>query len=122
MAEGGVMRHEGTLRVALAFAALLGSLSMVVWRQSRALSMLRELDTLRSERAMMESERSRLSERIQHLESRTRVLEVAAERWGMRVPEAGEVWILRLHPDTTVVRPTAPLRVATVGVATEVRD
>jgi cell division protein FtsL len=112
-----MVRHEGTLRIALAFAALLASLSMVVWRQSRALSMLRELDALRSERAVKESERSRLSERIQHLESRSRILEVAGERWGMRVPGADEVWVLRLGPDTPAIRPAAPLRVTTANIA-----
>jgi len=116
------MRHEGTLRVALAFAALLGSLSMVVWRQSRALSMLRDLDALRSARAVMESERSRLSERIQHLESRARIVEVAAERWGMRVPGAGEVWVLRLRPEPPLARPVVPLRVAAADVAPEPHD
>jgi cell division protein FtsL len=116
------MRHEGTLRVALAFAALLGSLSLVVWRQSRALTMLRELDSLRSERAVLESERSRLSERIQHLESRARIMDVAGERWGMRVPASGEVWILKVRPDTPVPGAVRPLRVAAANVARERRD
>jgi cell division protein FtsL len=115
------MRHEGTLRIALAFAALLGSLSMVVWRQSRALSMLRELDALRSERAVMESDRSRLTERIQHLESRARIMEVAGERWGMRVPGAGEVWVLKVWPEGPAARPLPPLRVASANVAAEAR-
>ncbi len=116
------MRHEGTLRIALAFAALLGSLSMVVWRQSRALSLLRELDALRSERAVMESERSLLNERIQHLESRARIVEVAGERWGMRVPGAGEVWVLKVRPDGPAAPLLAPLRVASANVAPKGRN
>lgn len=111
------MRHEGTLRIALAFAALLGSLSMVVWRQSRALSMLQDLDALRSERAVMESERSHLNERVQHLESRARIVEVAGARWGMRVPGAGEVWVLKVRPEDPAARRRPPLRVASANVA-----
>lgn len=116
------MRHEGTLRVALAFAALLGSLSMVIWRQSVALDMLRELDALRTERAVMESERSRLNERIQHLESRARIMEEAAVRWGMRVPASGEAVVLRLRPEPPAVPETGALRIAAADAGTGSRD
>jgi hypothetical protein len=88
--EGRVTRAGGTIRVALAFAALLSSLSLVVWRQSRASEVLRELDELRSARAVAESERAALSARIQG---------VVEERWGMRVPASGEmVTLLRPAP------------------------
>jgi cell division protein FtsL len=85
------MRASGAVRVALAFAALLASLSLVVYRQSRALEVLRELDALRSARAVAESERAVLSAEVQELESRARIKAVAEARWGMRVPVSGEL-------------------------------
>lgn len=116
------MRHEGTLRVALAFSALLGSLSLVIWRQSRALELLRELDALRTERAVAESNRSRLNERIQHLESRARVLEEASARWGMRVPASGEALVLKVRPEPAAPRVAEPLRIAAAAVGKGSRD
>lgn len=116
------MRYRGTLRVALAFAAFLGSLSLVIWRQSQALEMLRELDALRSRRAVMESERSRLNERIQHLESRARILEEAGDRWGMRVPAASEAVVLRLRPDAPPPVVRGSLRIAAANAGERSRD
>ena len=86
---------SGVIRIALAFAALLGSFSLVVWRQSRALELLRELHALRVERAIVEAERSELSRRITGLESRGHVV-AAAARIGLRVPAANEIVILPL--------------------------
>lgn len=85
--------HAGMLRLALAFAALLGSLSLVVWRQSRALELLRDMDATRTTRAIAETERAELSRKIEYLESRARVVDAAA-RIGMRVPSAAEIVIL----------------------------
>jgi cell division protein FtsL len=84
----------GTIRYVLGCLALLASLSLVMWRQSRALDTLRALDEVRAERAVVEAERSSLTGRIQHLESRTRVVDVAGTRLGMRVPSASEIVIL----------------------------
>lgn len=100
------MRASGAIRVALAFAALLASLSLVVYRQSRALEVLRELDGLRSARAVAESERAVLSTQVQTLESRARIKAVAEARWGMRVPASGELVTL-----------LAPVRVAGERIA-----
>jgi hypothetical protein len=116
------MRHQGTLRVALAFAALLGSLSLVIWRQSRALEMLRELDSLRSARAVLESERSRVNERIQHLESRARIMEETGARWGMHVPGSGEAVVLRLRPEPPAPREPGGLRIAAANAGKGNRD
>jgi cell division protein FtsL len=85
------MRSTGAIRVALAFAALLASLSMVVWRQSRAHEVLRDVDALRSARAVAEAERSALMTRVQTLESRARIKALAESRWDMRVPASGEL-------------------------------
>ena len=93
------MRNAGTLRVALAFVAFLSSLSLVIWRQSRAYELLGELDATRSRRAATESEKSGLITRIQHLESRSRVTQVAGSLWGMRVPEPNEQFVILVKPD-----------------------
>lgn len=98
--------HAGTIRLALAFAALLGSLTMVIWRQSRALEVLRSVDELRSARVIVEAERSELTRRIQRLESRGRVVVAARDRLGMRVPSAAEIIILPMEPAAATGTPT----------------
>ncbi|MCI0432764.1 MAG: cell division protein FtsL [Gemmatimonadetes bacterium] len=92
------MQSRGLLRVVLAFAALLGSLALVVHRQSQAYETLASLDAARSERAMLESERSRLLAAIRQLESRARIARVSASWWGMRVPSSDEEFVIMLHP------------------------
>ena len=103
------MRASGAIRVALAFAALLASLSLVVWRQSRAHEVLRELDAVRSARAVLESERAVLAARSQQLESRARIKAVVEEWWGMRVPASGELVTLLVR------EPVADGRLAAAG-------
>lgn len=90
------MRGTGTLRVIFACAALFAALSGVVYRQSRALEVLRELDAARSDRAIAESERAALQRQIQELEGRARIVQVAGERLGLRPPSASELVILRV--------------------------
>lgn len=111
------MKSQGTLRVALAFAALLGSLSLVIWRQSRTLDVLAGLDRTRVRRAVVESERSRAVERIQYLESRARIAEVAASWWGMRVPSADEEFVIILRPGAPSAPPAGPARIASSSIA-----
>jgi hypothetical protein len=110
VAEGGVMRRQaGTLRVALAFAALVGSLGLVVWRQGRALEQLRALDAIRGARTVEEAERSELVRRVEWLASRGRVVEAARERLGLRVPSGVEIVILSLgRDDAPTGRDAAP--------------
>ncbi|HEX7120625.1 MAG TPA: hypothetical protein VF212_17665 [Longimicrobiales bacterium] len=86
--------QPGVIRVALGFAALLASLSLVIWRQSRALEVLRGVDAVRRERAVVEAERAALMQRLRRLESRSRVVEEAAARLGMHVPSGEEIVIL----------------------------
>ncbi len=92
------MAARGTIRTALAFAALFGALTSVVWRQSRALEVMRELDGVRQARALAEAERARLVHEAQRLESRPRILAVAASRLDLRVPGGSEIVIVS---DTT---------------------
>lgn len=84
------------IRAALLLAGLLGSLTLVVWRQSVALEMLRDLDAVRQERIVEEARRASLARRIEELESRGRVSAAARDRLGMRVPTGGELVILPL--------------------------
>jgi cell division protein FtsL len=93
MAEGG-MRTADVLRLALAVVALLAALSLVTWRQARALEALEGLDALQREVSLVEAERAELYRRIQTLESRGRVVPEARSRLGMRTPLAGEIVLL----------------------------
>ena len=101
--------HAGTIRLALAFAALFGSLTMVIWRQSRALDVLRSIDQLRGARVIAEAERSELVRDIQTLESRARVVIDARERLAMHVPSAEEIVILPLSAPATRRAPAPAL-------------
>lgn len=89
------MRGNGAIRTSVAFALLFASLSLVVWRQSRALEELRALDEARSERTVLLAERSELQREIHRLESRSRVVAVAGARMGLRLPAADEIVLLR---------------------------
>lgn len=88
------MSRSGPLVLALVFAALLASLSAVVWRQSRALEALRRVERLRQESALLEARRAELVRRVQVLERRARVVSVAQDRLGLHVPRASEIVIL----------------------------
>jgi cell division protein FtsL len=104
--------HVGVIRLAFAFTALLASMSLVVWRQSRALEVLRALDEARTTRAIGEAERSELNRRIEFLESRSRVVEEAEERLGMHVPSSDEMIFLPLNdrpaPSSSAVATARP--------------
>lgn len=84
-------RLAGTSMVALAAAALLGSLSLVAWRQARALEALEELDLVRTELRLGEAEKADLVSRIRVLESRGRIVPKARTELGMKIPETGEM-------------------------------
>ncbi len=86
---------RGVIRMALLFAGFLASLSLVVWRQSRALDVLSELDELGRERAVLEARRAKLVRTLDVLESRSRIAELAARR-GMRLPGGDEIVLLPL--------------------------
>lgn len=90
-------RGTPVIRTALLFAVLLASLTLVVWRQSRALEVLERLDETRRARVVEEARRSVLLRRVEQLESRARVSEAARDRFGMRLPEDGEIVILPLR-------------------------
>ncbi len=80
--------------LALGFAALLGALSLVTWRQGRAREVLTEVDRVRSEIALSEAEATELVRRIQYLESRPRVRDWAKTNLGMHQPGGDEIVLL----------------------------
>ncbi|HSR40959.1 MAG TPA: hypothetical protein VLL48_02275, partial [Longimicrobiales bacterium] len=92
LAEGRLMR--GRLSppslVALAFALFLASLSLVTWRQSRALEALETLEEVHRSSSLAEADRAELVRRIQFLESRGRVVSEARSRLGMHIPDDSE--------------------------------
>jgi cell division protein FtsL len=95
MEEGGMKRQgNGAIRTSVAFALLFAALSLVVWRQSRALEELRGLDAARSERTILQAERAELQREIHRLESRSRVVATAGTRLGLRLPAAHEIVFL----------------------------
>jgi cell division protein FtsL len=82
------------IRAGLAVVALLGSLAMVTWRQSRAFEELGRLDEVRRQASVAEAERVELERSIQVLESRGRVVRLARERLGMHTAITAEMVIL----------------------------
>lgn len=73
---------------------LLGSLSLVTWRQTRGLALERQLRELETERAMREAERVELTREIERLRSRSRIVQVARDRLGMHLPQDSEIVFL----------------------------
>ncbi len=87
-------RLSGSSFVALAVAAFLASLSVVAWRQARAMEELVRLDEYRQERALALSQRTELMRRIQELESRSRITAAARGRLGMIQPHDSSIVIM----------------------------
>lgn len=84
-------RRSGTLRAAGWLVLLLASLLFVTWRQTRGVAMEAALRDLESRTAIARTEQVELVRRIEELRSRSRVLRVARDRLGMRLPEDGEI-------------------------------
>jgi hypothetical protein len=87
-------RGLGSLGIALGFAALLAALSLVVWRQSRALESLRALEEVRRGLALAKGEHFELARKIQYLESRGRVEPFAQRHLGLHVPTGSDELVL----------------------------
>lgn len=87
--------QRGVLRLALVYAAVLGSLSGVVWRHGRALDALRVLDASRHDRAILEAERAELVRTLERLEGRSHVVGYARRELGMRIPTTSEIVLVR---------------------------
>lgn len=78
-------RPGGSTVVTLGVALLLGSLSLVMWRQARAMETLAETDAVQREQSLARAEGEELRRRIQVLESRGRVVPAASSRLGMEI-------------------------------------
>jgi len=82
------------LRAAFAVVALLASLGLVTWRQSRAFEVLAQLDEIRRQQSIAVAEVLDLERSIQVLESRASVVPAARERLGMHIAASTELVIL----------------------------
>lgn len=89
-------RLAGSSVVVLAVALFLGSLSLVMWRQARALETLGRVDRVQREQALARAEGEELQRRVQVLESRGRVVPLARERLGMEI--ASGTILLSMEP------------------------
>jgi cell division protein FtsL len=89
-----VSAARALIGVSVGMGALLASLGLVTWRQSRALETLSRLDDVRRQTSVARSEWVELERRIQVLESRGRIVPAARERLGMHTPGARELVIL----------------------------
>lgn len=88
------MRLSGALLATLGVALLLAALSLVTWRQARALEALAQLDEVRGEISLMTAERNELENRLRRLESRGYIVPAARERLGMYAPGSAEIILL----------------------------
>ena len=87
-------RRPGWVRALGWLVLLLASLSLVTWRQTRGLTLERELWALEGRNATVEAERVELARRIEQLRSRSRILQVARDRLGMHLPQDHEIIFL----------------------------
>jgi cell division protein FtsL len=74
---------------------LLGSLAVVAWRQTEGIAREQALREAQTERAIAEAERVELERRVRELTSRSRIVRVAGDRLGMRLPTDAEIVLLR---------------------------
>lgn len=81
----------GPVRVAVAGAALLGALSLVAWRQGRALDHLEALEQVQDAIAIELAEQTELAQRIGDLEGFEHVSGEAGRRLGLRQPSETEM-------------------------------
>jgi cell division protein FtsL len=89
------------LKALLFAAAVVGALSTVVWRQTRADQRQREIRALDTEIAVAEGEKVELLNRIQALQSRARITRVARERLGLHLPSDSEIVLLPAPPSAS---------------------
>jgi cell division protein FtsL len=96
--EAGVKRRgrkrRGVLRLVGWLFLLLASLAVVAWRQTEGFAREQALREVQTEREIAEAERVALERRVQALTARARIVRVARERLGMRLPSDGEIVLL----------------------------
>ena len=90
---------RGRSLVALVLVAFVLLASLVIWRRSVGIAGARELRELDQTRLQLEGDRARLARDIRAASSRERLVPVAEQRLGMRVPSDGQMIILERRPD-----------------------
>jgi len=86
-------RFPFSLIVALCVALLMGSLSIVAWRQGPARDAVARHQRVQEEVMLERDERAGLQQRIRHLESRKRVV-TDARALGFEVPDPSKIFWL----------------------------
>jgi cell division protein FtsL len=90
---------RGRSMVALVLVAFVLLTSLVIWRRSVGISGARELRELGQMRLQLEGDRARLARDIRAASSRERLVPVAEQRLGMRVPSDDQMIILERRGD-----------------------
>lgn len=88
-------RLKGRYWVALWLLGFLGVALMVQWRQSTALSTVRELSRLQRTRGALEVSRSAHLGEIHRSRSRSVLVPLVQQKLGLRLPEDAEITILQ---------------------------
>lgn len=81
--------------VALILTGFVLLTSLVIWRRSFGISTARELQELGQTRLQLEGDRARLARDIRAASSREKLMPIAEQRLGMRVPSDGQLIILQ---------------------------
>jgi len=81
--------------VALWLAGFLVTAVLVVWRQSRALALARQLRTLQTTEAALEASRASTLAGIRRARSRAVLVPLAESRLGLRVAQDSDIIILQ---------------------------
>lgn len=100
----GDRRLPGVIAVAGWLVLLLAALSLVTWRQARGVEMESRLRELEVERGIAEAERVAQTARLELLRSRSRIVRVARERLGMRLPQDSDIVFLEASVPSSPAR------------------
>ena len=92
---------RGRSMVALVLVALVLLASLVIWRRSVGIAGAREMRELGQTRLQLEGDRARLARDIRAASSREKLVPIAEQRLGMRVPSDGQMIILERRPGGT---------------------
>jgi len=84
--------------VALVLVALVLLASLVIWRRSMGIAGAQEMRELGQTRLQLEGDRARLARDIRAASSREKLVPIAEQRLGMRVPSDGQMIILERRP------------------------
>ncbi len=89
---------RGRSMVALVLVALVLLASLVIWRRSVGIAGAQKMRELGQTRLQLEGDRARLARDIRAASSREKLVPIAEQRLGMRVPSDGQMIILERRP------------------------